>query len=287
MLLDELNLAGQTVLEGLNAVLDHRSEVFIPELGATFRCPPTFRVFAAQNPLQVRGGGITGQGAELAQQQLLSSELPARTARSCIIAGLQGTLVAAPPPAGCTPLSEMQPPSPLCRRRAAGARVCRGPSSTASCACTWSCCSQRTCASLPVRLCCLLRCWAGPRLECESRNVLRARCSQHAYPHPRPRSHLPTHPYMRAPLARAGALHPRIPGATLDRMVAFLRRLHNDANVARAFASAGGPWEFNLRDLLRWCELAEFAVPDAQDGGSRWVVLHCLIVPSTAHFVFW
>lgn len=28
VLLDELNLAGQTVLEGLNAVLDHRAEVW-------------------------------------------------------------------------------------------------------------------------------------------------------------------------------------------------------------------------------------------------------------------
>ena len=110
VLLDELNLAGQTVLEGLNAVLDHRAEVsgqmvaglggglesampacnraggswqlesasspaalltifplsffppallvccqvFIPELNQTFRCPSTFRVFGAQNPLQVR-----------------------------------------------------------------------------------------------------------------------------------------------------------------------------------------------------------------------------------------
>ncbi len=52
MLLDELNLANQSVLEGLNAVLDHRAEVFIPELGATFRCAPGFRLFAAQNPVQ-------------------------------------------------------------------------------------------------------------------------------------------------------------------------------------------------------------------------------------------
>lgn len=147
----------------------------------------------------------------------------------------------------------------------------------------------------------------------------------------------------------AGALHSRIPSATLDRMVAFLQRLHHDANVTRrcgsqlgvgssscgatsswtlkwakcgmksdhrqkvsqtdsggrgtslvggfqvactasatccrsslqgcqssstllhpdvavpfsllcSFASAGGPWEFNLRDLLRWCELAESSV---------------------------
>ena len=56
VLLDELNLAPQPVLEGLNAALDHRAEVFVPELGETFRCPPTFRVFAAQNPVQEGGG---------------------------------------------------------------------------------------------------------------------------------------------------------------------------------------------------------------------------------------
>jgi midasin len=33
--------------------------VFIPELNRTFRCPPTFRVFGAQNPLQ-EGGGRKG-----------------------------------------------------------------------------------------------------------------------------------------------------------------------------------------------------------------------------------
>ena len=32
VLLDELNLAPQAVLEGLNALLDHRREVFVPEL---------------------------------------------------------------------------------------------------------------------------------------------------------------------------------------------------------------------------------------------------------------
>jgi hypothetical protein len=33
--------------------------VFIPELGRTFRCPPTFRLFGAQNPVQ-EGGGRKG-----------------------------------------------------------------------------------------------------------------------------------------------------------------------------------------------------------------------------------
>ena len=59
VLLDELNLAPQAVLEGLNALLDHRAEVFIPELGKAFPCAPGFRILAAQNPLQ-EGGGRRG-----------------------------------------------------------------------------------------------------------------------------------------------------------------------------------------------------------------------------------
>ncbi|GAM17979.1 hypothetical protein SAMD00019534_011540 [Acytostelium subglobosum LB1] len=59
VLLDELNLASQSVLEGLNACLDHRAEVYIPELGRTFACHPNFRVFACQNPLH-QGGGRKG-----------------------------------------------------------------------------------------------------------------------------------------------------------------------------------------------------------------------------------
>nr|XP_011467404.1 PREDICTED: midasin isoform X1 [Fragaria vesca subsp. vesca] len=59
VLLDELNLAPQSVLEGLNAILDHRAEVFIPELGCTFKCPPSFRIFACQNPSH-QGGGRKG-----------------------------------------------------------------------------------------------------------------------------------------------------------------------------------------------------------------------------------
>lgn len=59
VILDELNLAPQAVLEGLNACLDHRATVFIPELAASFECPPSFRVFGCQNPLQ-QGGGRKG-----------------------------------------------------------------------------------------------------------------------------------------------------------------------------------------------------------------------------------
>ena len=82
VLLDELNLASQSVLEGLNACLDHRATVYIPEIDKyeravsslpaasslviiacplcrSFECPPTFRVFAAQNPFH-QGGGRKG-----------------------------------------------------------------------------------------------------------------------------------------------------------------------------------------------------------------------------------
>lgn len=59
VLLDEMNLASQSVLEGLNACLDHRGEVYISELDQTFKCHPNFSVFAAQNPHH-QGGGRKG-----------------------------------------------------------------------------------------------------------------------------------------------------------------------------------------------------------------------------------
>lgn len=59
ILLDELNLAPQSVLEGLNAVLDHRGEVYIPELNKTFHLDNKTRIFASQNPLR-QGGGRKG-----------------------------------------------------------------------------------------------------------------------------------------------------------------------------------------------------------------------------------
>jgi midasin len=47
-----MNLAQQSVLEGLNAILDHRRTVYIPELNKEFECHPDFYVFACQNPSQ-------------------------------------------------------------------------------------------------------------------------------------------------------------------------------------------------------------------------------------------
>nr|XP_023017788.1 midasin [Leptinotarsa decemlineata] len=55
ILLDELNLASQSVLEGLNACLDHRGEIYIPELGKTFFVQPGTKFFGCQNPLKQGG----------------------------------------------------------------------------------------------------------------------------------------------------------------------------------------------------------------------------------------
>ncbi|XP_065904261.1 midasin-like isoform X2 [Dysidea avara] len=59
ILLDEMNLASQSVLEGLNACLDHRGEVYIPELDMTFAVQTKTRLFACQNP-QYQGSGRKG-----------------------------------------------------------------------------------------------------------------------------------------------------------------------------------------------------------------------------------
>ncbi|EZF71748.1 hypothetical protein H105_06009 [Trichophyton soudanense CBS 452.61] len=59
VLLDEMNLASQSVLEGLNSCLDHRQQVYIAELGQTFQRHPDFVLFAAQNPHH-QGGGRKG-----------------------------------------------------------------------------------------------------------------------------------------------------------------------------------------------------------------------------------
>jgi len=56
VILDELNLASQSVLEGLNSCLDHRASLFVPELGQEFKCHPQFRIFGCQNPASAGHG---------------------------------------------------------------------------------------------------------------------------------------------------------------------------------------------------------------------------------------
>ena len=51
-----MNLASQSVLEGLNAILDHRGSVFIPETNMIVTKHKNFRLFATQNPISLGGG---------------------------------------------------------------------------------------------------------------------------------------------------------------------------------------------------------------------------------------
>ena len=64
----------------------------------------------------------------------------------------------------------------------------------------------------------------------------------------------------------AGSLHQRMPASVLEAMVAFVTALHHQVNVEHRFGAAGSPWEFNLRDLLRWTELVEAALPGSTSG---------------------
>lgn len=137
VLLDEMNLASQSVLEGLNSCLDHRGEAYIPELDKSFACHPEFMVFAAQNP-QYQGGGRKG--------------LP----KSFV--------------------------------------------------------NRFTVVYIDV-------------LKLEDLTMI----SQH--------------------------LFPNIDNEVCSRMIDFMSKLENEVVIKKTFGSSGGPWEFNLRDTLRWLDL--------------------------------
>ncbi|KAF7137371.1 hypothetical protein RHSIM_Rhsim07G0217300 [Rhododendron simsii] len=141
VLLDELNLAPQSVLEGLNAILDHRAEVFIPELGVTFKCSPSFRIFACQNP-SAQGGGRKGL-----------------------------------------------PKSFLNR---------------------------------------FLKVYVDELTDGDYEFICRS-------------------------------LYPSIPESLLRRLILFNKRLHEDTMLHLKFAQEGSPWEFNLRDVIRSCQIIQGA----------------------------
>lgn len=60
IILDEINLASQSVLEGLNSCFDHRGEIYVSELNRKFLINKTqTKIFACQNPY-LQGGGRKG-----------------------------------------------------------------------------------------------------------------------------------------------------------------------------------------------------------------------------------
>ena len=46
-----------------------------------------------------------------------------------------------------------------------------------------------------------------------------------------------------------------LPASLLERMIGFCRALQHEVVFLRRFGARGAPWDFNLRDLFRWCEL--------------------------------
>ncbi|PWV08666.1 putative Midasin [Trypanosoma cruzi] len=58
-------------------------------------------------------------------------------------------------------------------------------------------------------------------------------------------------------LCIAFAVCPSIDKSVLEKMVHFVGELHRDVMVYREYGTRGSPWEFNLRDVLRWARFME------------------------------
>lgn len=63
--------------------------------------------------------------------------------------------------------------------------------------------------------------------------------------------------------------YPQLSEELLQRMVDLLTALHQAVNAERSFGGLGSPWEFNLRDLLRWCQLVTSELPARLDQTQR------------------
>ena len=75
---------------------------------------------------------------------------------------------------------------------------------------------------------------------------------------------------------------PAIPATLLERMIGFARALQREVVTLRKFGSRGAPWDFNLRDLFRWCELIELEQVRAGKGsrlGPNLCSTHCSCDP--------
>jgi MoxR-like ATPase len=169
VLLDELNLAPQSVLEGLNACFDHRQEVFLPDIGQTVTCPPSFRVFCAQNPM-VEGGGRKG----------LPQSFLSRFSRVFVEAMTEDDLLEIVSLAFQQQEAAAQPAQPVDAEMEIDAAV-----------------------TVPFEL----------------------------------------------------STVPSELTAYIPHMVKFTQQLQRNIVESSVYGHTGGPWEFNLRDIFRWCEL--------------------------------
>lgn len=51
------------------------------------------------------------------------------------------------------------------------------------------------------------------------------------------------------------SLYPSIQRSILSKLILFNKLLHEEIMVYHKFAQDGSPWEFNLRDVIRSCEI--------------------------------
>lgn len=76
-------------------------------------------------------------------------------------------------------------------------------------------------------------------------------------------------------LAICSSLYPSISRSILSNLVLFNKRLHEETMVFHKFGHEGSPWEFNLRDVIRSCEIMM---------GLFCVVYACLFIKK---MIFW
>lgn len=53
------------------------------------------------------------------------------------------------------------------------------------------------------------------------------------------------------------SLYPSIPRSLLSKLILFNKRLYEETMIFRKFAQDGSPWEFNLRDVIRSCQIVQ------------------------------
>lgn len=51
--------------------------------------------------------------------------------------------------------------------------------------------------------------------------------------------------------------YPSIPSLLLSKLITFNTRLYEDTMVHCKYGQDGSPWEFNLRDVIRSCEIIQ------------------------------
>lgn len=75
----------------------------------------------------------------------------------------------------------------------------------------------------------------------------------------------------------ATRLYPRRLGEQqlLARMIAFNERVAHETTVEKRWGAVGAPWEFNLRDVFRWCDLVERSGPAAHPLDFVYLIYAC------------